>query len=210
MSNNNLIQYFEELKLSGIEQIFFDASQEARKSAVCSKCELSKTVTNIVFGHGNPKANLVIIGEAPGAKEDESGQPFVGRSGKLLTKMLLSIGIDRRDVFITNIVKCRPPGNRNPSDNEVAQCLPYLIKQLEKIRPRVILLLGKVASKSLLGVNDALKNLREAHYFYKKIPVFITYHPSALLRNPNWKKFAWIDLQKVQKFLNIQEKEHGR
>jgi len=140
-----------------------------------------------------------LIGEGPGAEEDKTGNVFVGRAGKLLTKMLQAINLEREDVYIANIVKCRPPDNRNPLPEERKACLGYLLQQIAIIRPKLILLLGKVAATTLLHQDKTLKDFRENTYIFQNTKTYVSYHPSALLRNPNWKKPAWIDLQKIQK-----------
>ena len=168
----------------------------------CRKCGLYTTRKNIVFGSGSAKEKLVIIGEAPGADEDESGEPFVGRAGQLLTKMLSAIGIERENVFICNVLKCRPPNNRDPLPDEIAKCSGYLDKQLELLKPKYILALGRIAALRLLNKDSTMKELREDIHNYKGIPVVVTYHPSALLRNPNWKYPAWDDLKKLKELLD--------
>ncbi len=160
----------------------------------CKKCDLWKTRTNFVFGVGNPKAEIVVIGEAPGADEDAQGEPFVGRAGQLLNKILSATGFSREEVFICNILKSRPPGNRNPLPEEVEVCKPYLDKQLKLINPKLILLLGKVASESLLKTKEPLAKLRGKTHDYKGWKVRVTFHPAALLRNPNWKRPTWEDM----------------
>ncbi len=164
------------------------------KINTCQKCSLGKTRTNFVFGVGDPKADIVVIGEAPGADEDAQGEPFVGRAGQLLNKILLATGFKREEVFILNILKCRPPANRNPTPDEVELCRPYLEKQLKLINPKLILLLGKVASESLLKTKEPLNKLRGKVHDYKGWKVMITFHPAALLRNPNWKRPTWEDM----------------
>jgi DNA polymerase len=141
----------------------------------------------------------MIIGEGPGADEDRLGKVFVGRSGQLLTKMLSAIKLTREDVYIANIVKCRPPENRNPLPEEKSACLPYLEEQISIIQPELILILGKVAAVTLLEIDQTLKAFREKTYNFRGTKTYVSYHPSALLRNPSWKKLAWIDLQKLQK-----------
>ncbi|MEO8512784.1 MAG: uracil-DNA glycosylase [Ignavibacteria bacterium] len=164
----------------------------------CKKCDLWKTRTNFVFGVGNPKADVVVIGEAPGAYEDAQGEPFVGRAGQLLNKILQATGFNREDVFICNILKSRPPGNRNPLPEEVELCKPYLDKQLKLINPKLILLLGKVASESLLKTKEPLAKLRGKTHDYKGWKVRVTFHPAALLRNPNWKRPTWDDMLQLK------------
>lgn len=165
----------------------------------CKKCPLSNGRTNFVYGEGNPKAKLLIIGEGPGEEEDKTGKPFVGPAGQLLTKMLKAIKLERHEVYIANIVKCRPPFNRNPLPMETSACLPYLIEQIELIQPKLLLLLGKVAANTLFKSADTLGNYRQRELYYKEIRTFVTYHPSALLRHAEWKRPAWEDLQKLQK-----------
>lgn len=166
----------------------------------CTKCDLHKTRTNFVFGVGNPNAKVMIIGEAPGADEDAKGEPFVGRAGQLLDKMLLAINFPREEVFIANILKSRPPGNRDPQTDEVAACEPYLWKQIDIIKPKMILCVGRIAGTNLLknGI-DTLAKMRGNFYDFRGAKVMVTYHPAALLRNPNWKAPAWEDLQKFRK-----------
>jgi DNA polymerase len=165
----------------------------------CMKCGLGATRKNFVFGVGNPTADAVIIGEAPGADEDEKGEPFVGRAGKLLNRSLEAVSFKREDVFICNILKCRPPNNREPASDEVEKCEPYLWKQLELIQPKVILCLGRVAGQALLKNKLSLGNMRGTWHDYRGIPTMVTYHPAALLRNPNWKRPAWEDVQAFRK-----------
>ncbi len=167
----------------------------------CKKCSLGDTRTHFVFGAGNPKADLMFIGEAPGKDEDLQGIPFVGRAGQLLTLMLKSIQLDRQDVFIANVLKCRPPNNRDPLQEEIDKCEPYLMKQIEIINPRLIVTLGRFASASLLRTKLALGKLREDMHDYNGVPLVVSYHPAALLRNPQLKKSAWEDLKKIRTFL---------
>lgn len=165
----------------------------------CMRCTLGATRKNFVFGVGNPKARLVLIGEAPGADEDEKGEPFVGRAGQLLNKILAAVQLRREDVYICNILKCRPPNNRDPLPQEAASCEPYLKKQLEIIEPKLIMCLGRIAGQTLLKTNASLTELRKNVYQYQGIKVLVTFHPAALLRNPNWKRPAWEDVQKMRK-----------
>ncbi|MEN8006411.1 MAG: uracil-DNA glycosylase [Candidatus Krumholzibacteriota bacterium] len=164
----------------------------------CTSCPLHEGRKSTVFGAGSPEAEVVFIGEAPGRDEDIQGEPFVGRSGQLLTKILGAIGYERDDVFICNILKCRPPNNRDPQADEVAACEPHLKRQLEILNPRVICCLGRVAAQTLLGTDASLKRLRETVHFYEGIPVMATYHPAALLRNPSWKRETWNDVRKMR------------
>jgi DNA polymerase len=168
----------------------------------CQQCGLGKTRKNFVFGTGNPEALFMIIGEAPGEEEDLQGQPFVGAAGALLTKMLSAIDIDRKKhVFIAYILKCRPPHNRNPETAEVQACSNILSRQIEIIAPKVILLLGRIAAHALLDTTDSISKMRSGAHEYRGIPVFVTYHPAALLRNDEYRRPAWEDLQKLQKTL---------
>jgi len=154
----------------------------------CQKCPLGKTRTKFVFGVGNPKAHAMLIGEAPGADEDLQGEPFVGRAGKLLNDILKAINLSRNDVYIANILKCRPPGNRDPLPSEMETCMPYLHKQIDLIKPKIILCLGRIAANGLLNKKLSLSSLRENIYEFNGIKVLVTYHPAALLRNPQWKR----------------------
>lgn len=168
----------------------------------CVACGLGHTRKNFVFGAGNAHAGLMVIGEAPGADEDEQGLPFVGRAGELLTKMLAAINCDRRDhAFIANVVKCRPPENRNPEPAEILACKHILISQITIIKPRVILLLGRIAAHTLLDTKQSIATLRTQQHQVAGIPAFVTYHPAALLRNEENKRPAWEDMQKVQRAL---------
>ncbi len=173
------------------------------KYSNCQKCPLHENRKKFVYGQGNPNADLMIIGEGPGQQEDQSGQVFVGPAGQLLTKMLKAINIERDQVYITNIVKCHPPHNRDPFPAEREACLPYLIEQIEIVKPKVILLLGKVAATSLLPhqENASLSSFRNKEHYYQNIRTFVSYHPSALLRNASYKLPAWHDLQHIQHYL---------
>jgi DNA polymerase len=161
----------------------------------CRKCSLGGTRAHSVPGEGNPSAGFVCVGEAPGATEDETGRPFVGRAGKLLEGILRAIGFEREDVFICNVLKCRPPNNRDPEPLEVLACSPYLHRQLDLIRPKVILALGRPAAHALLATTGSLGDLRGRVHRYRGIPLVVTYHPAALLRNPNWKRPTWDDVR---------------
>ena len=168
----------------------------------CQRCKLAGKRTNIVFGVGNPDAALVFVGEAPGADEDRTGEPFVGAAGQLLTKMIEAMGLGRQDVYICNILKCRPPGNRNPEPDEIAECEPFLKKQLAAIRPRMIVALGKFAAQCLLRSDAPISKLRGAWKQYEGIPLMPTYHPAFLLRTPSAKREVWSDLQEVMRELD--------
>ena len=163
----------------------------------CQRCKLCSGRKNIVFGVGNPKAKLVFVGEGPGAEEDNQGIPFVGAAGQLLTKMIAAMGYTRDEVYICNVVKCRPPGNRNPEPDEIAACQPFLEAQLNAIRPSVIVTLGKFAAQTLLRTDTPITRLRGQWREYVGIPLMPTFHPAYLLRNPAEKKSAWTDLQAV-------------
>lgn len=169
----------------------------------CTRCRLNQGRTHIVFGVGNPSADLMFIGEGPGADEDLQGEPFVGRAGQLLTKMIEAMGLKRSDVYIANIVKCRPPGNRNPEPDEIATCIPFLKKQIEAINPRVIVCLGKFAAQTLLQTEIPITKLRGDFFDYGKNKIMPTYHPAFLLRNPNMKRAVWEDLKKVIGYLGL-------
>ena len=165
----------------------------------CQKCPLGITRNKFVFGVGDPNSNVMLIGEAPGADEDAQGEPFVGRAGKLLNDILKAINFSREEVYIANILKCRPPGNRNPLPEEMEKCIPYLYKQIELIKPKMILCLGLIAASTLLKTKQSLGKLRGSVFEYGDIKVMVTYHPAALLRNPQWKKSCWEDVQKFRK-----------
>jgi uracil-DNA glycosylase family 4 len=174
----------------------------ASKVKKCTRCPLYETATNGVPGEGNPKAGLVCVGEAPGAREDETGRPFVGQAGQLLTKILGAIDLTREDVFICNVLKHRPPGNRNPRPEEVGACSPYLIRQLELIKPKVIVAFGTFAAQTLLQTKTPMGQLRGLVHRYHGIPLIVTYHPAALLRNPAWKRPTWEDVKLARRILD--------
>jgi len=184
--------------LAGLETL----EAVAASVAACTQCPLHKTALNPVPGAGSPNAGLMIVGEAPGATEDEQGLPFVGAAGQLLTKILAAVNLTRDDVFICNVLKHRPPGNRNPAPDEVTACTPYLIRQFELIRPRAILALGSFASQTLLETKLAIGKLRGQLHKYHGVPLIVTYHPAALLRNPSWKRPTWEDVQLVRRILD--------
>jgi DNA polymerase len=165
----------------------------------CLRCPLGESRTKFVFGVGNPRATVVFVGEAPGRDEDLQGEPFVGRAGKLLDKILEAIEWRRDDVYIANILKCRPPGNRNPEPSEIAACEPILRRQIELVRPVILCTLGSIAAKTVLGTTQGITRLRGALHEYRGIPVVATYHPAALLRNPSWKKPTWEDVQMLRR-----------
>jgi uracil-DNA glycosylase family 4 len=168
----------------------------------CTRCTLYSTATNHVPGEGNPNADFMCVGEAPGATEDETGRPFVGAAGQLLTKILGAINLKREDVYICNVLKHRPPGNRNPRPEEVIACSPYLIRQIDLIKPKVILALGTFAAQTLLDTKLSIGKLRGQVHRYYGVPLIVTYHPAALLRNPGWKRPTWEDVQLAHRILN--------
>jgi len=202
---------------AGREESLFDSPlpvihSEAKPAALkairedigdCTRCRLHKGRKNIVFGVGNVNADIMFVGEGPGADEDEQGEPFVGRAGQLLNNMISAMGLKRQDVYIANVVKCRPPGNRTPERDECDTCGPFLLRQIEVIRPKVIVALGAVAAKYLLAINDSIGNLRGRWYDLKGSKLGVTYHPAYLLRDPRQKKEAWKDLQMVMKYLGL-------
>ncbi len=173
-----------------------------QEMGACHRCPLEKTRKNLVFGEGNPRARLVFVGEAPGADEDRQGRPFVGRAGQLLTKIILAMGLKREEVYICNILKCRPPQNRNPLPEEIVVCEPWLVRQLQAIRPRVICALGTFAAQTLLQKKGIpITILRGRFHDYHGISLMPTYHPAYLLRNPGAKKQVWEDVQQIMKYL---------
>ncbi len=184
----------------------WEALQQAVKN--CTQCELCHSRKQTVFGVGPADADIMFIGEAPGASEDRQGEPFVGRAGQLLTRMLHAFDIERQDVFITNVLKCRPPLNRDPSGEEVAQCSTYLQHQVAMVQPKLLIALGRVSARYLLGVTAPLRQLRGRKLTYGslKIPVIVTYHPAYLLRNPRDKNKVFQDLQNAMKILKTSEK----
>jgi len=174
----------------------------AQYVATCTRCPLYSTATNPVPGEGNPNADFMCVGEAPGATEDETGRPFVGAAGQLLTKILEAIDLKREDVFICNVLKHRPPGNRNPRPEEVVACSPFLVRQIELVKPKVILALGTFAAQTLLNSQVPLGKLRGQVHQYCGVPLVVTYHPAALLRNPSWKRPTWEDVQLARRILD--------
>jgi uracil-DNA glycosylase len=168
----------------------------------CSRCKLHTLGRKqIVFGVGNPNADLMFVGEAPGADEDIQGEPFVGRAGQLLTKIIEAIGLRREDVYIANVIKCRPPQNRNPEPDEVEQCEPFLFRQIDVIKPKVIVALGKFAAQCLLKTTDPITRIRGREYRYRDAILMPTYHPAYLLRNPSSKREVWEDMKRVRELL---------
>lgn len=217
---NSVKRVIELEKLSGVEEIYLERgkakkntkkqkqklSLEEYKNSIlsCQRCPLGKTRISFVFGSGSPKARLMFVGEAPGRDEDQQGAPFVGRAGQLLTKIIESIGLKREDVFIANIIKCRPPQNRNPLPTEIAACTPYLLKQIEIINPKVICSLGKFSAQTLLNSETPISRLRGKFYDYHGIKLMPTYHPAYLLRNQSGKKDVWEDMKMIAKELGIE------
>ena len=205
MTRRALLQHLEMLQHMGIRELYTPRSSNARlleilgaKYADCSKCILHAGRIKFVYGEGNPEALAMLIGEAPGEQENLSGRPFVGKAGELLDNMLRAIDLNRSDVYICNVVKCRPPGNRDPEVAERDACLPYLLEQISIIKPQLILILGRIAGQSLLETNLTLEKLRQTTHIFQGIKTYVTYHPAALLRNPHWKRPAWEDLQKFR------------
>lgn len=164
----------------------------------CPRCKLAETRRHVVFGEGDPRARVMVVGEAPGADEDRTGRPFVGRAGKLLDLLLAAVGLPRESVYICNVLKCRPPGNRNPAPEEVEACSPYLIEQVELIAPAAIVAFGTFAAQTLLATRESIGRLRGGTHSYRGVPLVSTYHPAALLRNPAWVLPVWRDLQRVR------------
>ena len=174
----------------------------AQTVAACTRCGLYKAAKNPVPGEGNPKADLMCVGEAPGAVEDETGRPFVGPAGQLLDKILAAVNLSRNDVYICNVLKHRPPGNRNPMPDEVEACSPYLLRQIELIEPKVIIAFGTFAAQTLLNTKEPIGKLRGRIHRYYGVPLVVTYHPAALLRNPGWKRPTWEDVQLARRLLD--------
>ncbi|MGQ0539541.1 MAG: uracil-DNA glycosylase [Gemmatimonadaceae bacterium] len=183
-------------------QGFASIAEIERAVASCTCCGLYRGARNPVPGEGNHNADLMCVGEAPGATEDELGRPFVGQAGQLLTKILAAIGLERHDVYICNVLKHRPPGNRNPLPDEVTACKPYLVAQVELIRPKVIVALGTFAAQTLLDSKLSISKLRGAIHQYYGVPLIVTYHPAALLRNPSWKRPTWEDVQLARRLID--------
>ena len=212
---NQVEKYLEQQKTLSTDEIYLSDSEFAltglrshsRKTLCemqqsisnCTRCALAKTRTNLVFGSGDVHANLMLIGEAPGQEEDMKGFPFVGKAGHLLEKILQAIDFTREEIYITNILKCRPPGNRDPLPEEIACCYPYLMRQIEIIQPQILLALGRIAAQTLLNTTTSLSTLRGQFHSVGNCDLFVTFHPAALLRNPNWKRPAWEDIQLLRK-----------
>jgi len=188
---------------NGFKRVLMTLEEYGRQISGCMKCDLGKTRKNFVFGKGDPKSKIVFIGEAPGADEDAQGIPFVGRAGKLLDEILRDHNFKTEEVYICNILKCRPPGNRDPLPDEIASCEPYLIRQLEMIKPKMIVALGRIAAQTLLRNNTPIGKMRGNTYLYNEIPFFVIYHPAAILRNPNWRKDVDQDMMKIRRFFDV-------
>lgn len=177
--------------------------QCSEEVAECTRCRLAETRTKTVFGVGDPQARLMFIGEAPGRDEDLKGEPFVGRAGQLLDKIIAAMGLRRDEVYIANILKCRPPGNRDPMADETASCTPFLVRQIRAIQPEIIVALGKPAANYLLSNTESLGRMRGRAHHYEGIVVYVTYHPAYLLRNPAGKVKTWEDIQRVMRDLDL-------
>ncbi len=195
-------QAFDQAQTSAPDDAFSWQELE-HQVTTCTLCDLHKTRTHAVFGVGNDQADLLVIGEAPGATEDAKGEPFVGRAGKLLDSMLEAIDLQRQDIFIANILKCRPPSNRDPQASEVKLCTPYLTQQIQHIQPKLIVAVGRIAAHFLLDTNESMKNLRGQTFTYgeDKIPLIVTYHPAYLLRSPREKAKSYVDVLRIKKML---------
>jgi uracil-DNA glycosylase len=194
-----------------IERIEGDTIERIREDlGECTRCRLHKTRNKIVFGAGNPRAELVFVGEGPGHDEDMQGLPFVGRAGKLLTQMIEAMGLQRDEVYICNVVKCRPPENRKPEEDEAATCSPYLYRQLDVIAPKAIVCLGLTAAQALLKTKDPISRFRGQWFDYRNTKLMATYHPAYLLRNPPAKADVWKDLQKVMAHLGLKAKKAAK
>jgi len=189
-------------ELFGGTNPFANLGELSAAVGTCTLCSLYRDAKNPVPGEGNPNADLMCVGEAPGATEDELGRPFVGQAGQLLDKILAAIKLSREDVYICNVLKHRPPGNRNPMPDEVQACSPFLLRQIELIQPRVIVAFGTFAAQTLLNTREGIGKLRGKVHRYHGVPLVVTYHPAALLRNPAWKRPAWDDVQLARKLLD--------
>jgi DNA polymerase len=209
MDSHNANRFLQALKKMGIESYFFERKNELTLSALqkevkaCMKCPLAQTRRTVVFGEGNERADVVFVGEAPGEEEDAQGRPFVGRAGKFLDQMIQQVGLSRKDVFICNVLKCRPPKNREPDPAEVERCKDYLFTQLQLIRPKVICALGRHAYNTLMGVDAHITKIRGQFTEYNGIKLLPTYHPSFLLRNQERVKEAMEDMEKLREALRI-------
>lgn len=192
--------YLQDETVKLLQEVFETLEAFGRRISGCQKCPLGKSRTNFVFGTGHSKAKMVMVGEAPGREEDLQGEPFVGRAGKLLDEILLSFGFRREEIYICNILKCRPPDNRDPSPEEITACEPYLWQQLELIKPRMIVALGRVAAQTMLKTTTPIGKMRTNTYLYQSIPFFVIYHPAAVLRNPGYRSAIDEDMKKIRAF----------
>lgn len=216
----------EDLQRLGLSEVYATATQKESEAAIqaglpreaaesltrivddlgeCRRCALAEHRSKIVFGSGNPDADIVFIGEAPGRDEDRTGEPFVGEAGRLLDRILMAMGLQRTDVYICNVVKCRPPDNRDPQGDEISACEPFLLRQLDTIRPRVIVTLGNFATRTLTRSDTAMSRLRGEWQSYRNTPLMPTYHPAYLLRSPVSKREVWEDMKAVLKKLRAEE-----
>ncbi len=200
VAESSLFESFEKVSNDSLLKIREDLGD-------CTRCKLHRTRNKIVFGDGNPKAELVFVGEGPGHEEDMQGLPFVGRAGKLLTQMIEAMGLQRKDVYICNVVKCRPPENRQPEKDEVAECSPFLLRQIDSIAPKVIVCLGSTAAQTVLQTNRGISQYRGQWLEFRGRKLMATYHPAYLLRNPGAKSEVWKDLQKVMAVLGLEVKK---
>jgi DNA polymerase len=209
-----LCNWLKLLRVSGVREVILGpvaapgaggSPLDALRSKVdaCARCGLHKTRTKVVFGQGNPNARLMFVGEGPGRDEDLQGEAFVGRAGMLLTRIIKAMGMDRKDVYIANIVKCRPPGNRNPEPDEISECLPYLVEQIDIIGPEVICTLGGVATQTLTGQRAGITALRGRFHSYRGIKLMPTFHPAACLRKPECKRDVWEDVKRIMNELSL-------
>ncbi len=220
---DDLKSYLDYLRRMGIEGLPTSGSQESssipsmkatledvrNELGDCRRCKLHRTRHTIVFGEGNKDAKLMLIGEGPGYDEDVQGRPFVGKAGQLLTKILQSIHVQREEVYITNIVKCRPPQNRNPEPDEIESCYPFLLRQIRAIRPKMIVALGKVAAQTLLKTDTTITALRGKFFDLPGIKVIPTYHPAYLLRNPERKREVWEDMKRIEEWMRHPSQSDG-
>jgi DNA polymerase len=202
MAGRPVRAFVEEPSMFGEPQRANESLEEIRTDlGDCRRCQLAGGRRNIVFGSGNPRAELMFVGEAPGADEDEQGLPFVGRAGQLLTKIIEAIDMRREDVYICNILKCRPPNNRNPESDEIAACEPFLMRQIAAVKPKVICALGTFGAQTLLRTKEPISRLRGYFIDYRGARLMATFHPAYLLRNPNEKRKVWEDIQKIRDYL---------
>jgi DNA polymerase len=200
-----LKSYLEELRDSGVEDLEFERKETLAEIRAnlgdCRRCTLCESREKIVFGTGSQNARVLFVGEAPGRDEDLQGEPFVGEAGQLLTKMIIAMGYERSEVYICNVLKCRPPENRNPSAEEINQCSPFLLRQVKAVAPKAIVALGTFSAQTLLGSKEPISRLRGKFHDYHGIPLMPTFHPAFLLRSPEKKREVWADLQQVMKLL---------